>query len=68
MATKNKITISVTTARRTQTIYWTSVGQEGEVNLSQTTGQLSGIPLSDMSSSDAYWSSILTLVLPEIPA
>ena len=66
MATKNKITISVTTARRTQNIYWTSVGQEGDVNLSQTTGQLLGVPLSDMSSSDAYWNSIVALVLPEL--
>ena len=68
MATKNKITISVTTARRTQSIFWTSVGQEGDVNLSRTSGELLGVPLTDMSSSDAYWNGILALVLPQIVA
>jgi hypothetical protein len=68
MATKNKITITVTTARRTQSIFWTSVGQEGAVNLSQTSGELLNVPLSDMSSSDAYWNGILALVQPHIVA
>lgn len=68
MATSNKITIRVTTARRTQSIFWTSVGQEGAVNMSRTSGQLIAVPLSDMTSSDAYWNGILALVLPEIPA
>jgi hypothetical protein len=68
MASSNKITIRVTTARRTQSISWSSVGQEGTVNMSQTSGTLNNVPLSDMSSSDAYWNGILALVLPEIPA
>lgn len=66
MATSNKLTIRVQTARRTQSIFWTSTGQEGGVNLSQTSGQLLGVPLSDMSSSDAYWDGIVTLVLPHL--
>lgn len=68
MATSNKITIRVTTARRTQSIFWTSVGQEGGVNLSQTSGQLLGVPLTDMSSSDAYWHGIVALVEAELTA
>lgn len=68
MASSNKITIRVTTARRTQSIFWTSVGVEGSVNLSQTSGQILNVPLSDMSSSDAYWNGVLALVLPQIPA
>lgn len=68
MASSNKITIRVTTARRTQTISWSSTGQEGSVNLSQTSGELHNVPLTDMSGSDAYWNGIVALVLPEIPA
>lgn len=68
MASSNKITIRVTTARRTQSIFWTSVGVEGSVNMSRTSGQILNVPLSDLSSSDAYWNGILTLVLAEIPA
>jgi hypothetical protein len=68
MATKNKIIITVSTARRTQSIFWRSVGQEGDVNLSMTSGELLGVPLSDMSSSDAYWNGVLALVLPKIVA
>ena len=68
MAKANKLTIRVTTARRTQNNYWSSTGVEGGVNLSQTSGELLGIPLSDMSNSDSYWNAILTLVLPDIPA
>lgn len=68
MASSNKITIRVTTARRTQSIFWTSVGQEGGVNMSQTKGQLLNVPLSDMSDSDSYWNGILNLVLPHISA
>ncbi len=68
MASSNKITIRVTTARRTQSIFWTSVGVEGSVNMSQTSGQILNVPLSDLSSSDAYWNGIVTLVLAQIPA
>lgn len=62
MASDNKITIRVSTARRTQSIRWSSTGQEGNVNMSQTTGQLTDVPFGDMSDSDAYWKGILTLV------
>ena len=68
MASSNKITIRVTTARRTQNIYWTTTGVEGSVNVGQTHGQLLNVPLTDMSSSDAYWNGIVTLVLAQIPA
>ena len=68
MASSNKITIRVTTARRTQSIFWTSVGVEGSVNMSRTSGQILNVPLSDLSSSDAYWNGILTLVLAQSPA
>jgi hypothetical protein len=68
MASSNKITIRVTTARRTQSIFWASVGVEGSVNMSRTSGQILNVPLSDLSSSDAYWNGIVTLVLAQIPA
>jgi hypothetical protein len=68
MARANKITIRVETARRSQTIFWTSTGVEGDVVLNQTSGELLNVPLSTMTSSDAYWNAILTLVLAQIPA
>jgi hypothetical protein len=68
MAGSNKITIRVTTGRRTQSITWRSVGVEGRVNMSQTNGQLIDVPIGDTSSSDAYWNGVLALVLPNIPA
>jgi len=68
MASSNKLTIRVTTARRTQNIYWTSTGVEGAVNVGQTKGQLLGVPLTAMTSSDAYWNGIVDLVLAQIPA
>ena len=68
MASSNKITIRVTTARRTMNVYWTSTGVEGAVNVGQTKGQLLGIPLTAMTSSDTYWNGIVTAVLAEIPA
>jgi hypothetical protein len=68
MASSNKITIRVTTARRHQNIYWSTTGVEGSVNVGQTSGQLLNQPLTDMSSSDAYWNGIVTAVLAEIPA
>lgn len=68
MATPSKITIRVTTARRSQNIYWSTTGVEGSVNVGQTKGQILNVPLTDMSSSDAYWNGIVTLVLAHIPA
>jgi hypothetical protein len=68
MAGSNKMTIYVETGRREQSIRWRSVGVEGRINMSMTNGQLLNAPLSDMSSSDAYWNGILALVLSQIPA
>lgn len=68
MATRNKLTITVTTARRSQSIFWRTTGQEGAVNVGRTQGQLLNVPLSDMASSDAYWNGIVTAVLADIPA
>lgn len=68
MAQTNKLTVRVTTARRTQNLYWASTGVEGLVPVNLTSGQLLSIPLSNMGSSDEYWNAILTKVLAEIPA
>ena len=68
VAQTNKLTIRVTTARRTQSLYWASVGVEGLVPVNLTSGQLLGVPLSNRGSSDEYWNAILTKVLAEIPA
>ena len=68
MSGSNKLTIRVTTARRTQNIFWNTSGVEGAVNVGQTAGQLLSVPLSDMSDSDAYWNGVLNLVLPHIVA
>lgn len=68
MAKTNKLTVRVTTARRTQNLFWATTGVEGLVPVNLTQGQILGIPLTDMSSSDAYWNAILTKVLADIPA
>jgi hypothetical protein len=67
MASVNKFTIRVSTAHRTQSMRWSSVGQEGDVNMSQTVGQLLGVPFGDMSASDPYWRGVLASVLAAIP-
>jgi hypothetical protein len=66
VARANKITIRVSPNRRDEDITWTATGQFGALNLSTTSGQLLGQPLTSAASADAYWAAVLTAVLSQL--
>ena len=66
MSAINKMTIRVSTGRRSQSITWRTTGIEGRVNMGTVNGQLLDIPLSNLTTAGLYWTGIVGLVLPEL--
>lgn len=66
MARANKITITITEARRSATISWRATGSSGSLILSQESGSLPNGTLPPGTSVKAYWADVLNQVLPNL--